>query len=80
MRMPKKNEHGDVFLRVRIYEKCSSHNRKTIKQHSKQTNTPRAIPSVIIILQTNTMTSREISDSGNLIANFPLYSHGITYN
>jgi hypothetical protein len=20
MRMPKKNEHGDVFLRVRIYE------------------------------------------------------------
>jgi hypothetical protein len=56
MRMPKKNEHRDVFLRVRIYEKCSSHNHKTIKQHSKQTNTPRPIPSVIIILQTNTMT------------------------
>jgi hypothetical protein len=45
MRMPKKNEHGDVFLRVRIYEKCSSHNHKTIKQHSKETNTPRVIPS-----------------------------------
>jgi hypothetical protein len=25
MRMPKMNEHGDVFLRVRIYEKCSYH-------------------------------------------------------
>ena len=36
MRMPKKNEHGDVFLRVCIYEKCSYHNHKTIKQHSKQ--------------------------------------------
>jgi hypothetical protein len=48
MRMPKKNEHGDVFLRVRIYEKCSSHNDKTIKQHSKQTNTPRVIPSAIM--------------------------------
>ena len=34
--MPKKNEHGDVFLRVRIYEKCLYHNHKTIKQHSKQ--------------------------------------------
>ena len=51
MRMPKKNEHRDVFLRVRTYEKCSTHNYKTIKQHSNQTNTPRAIPSVIIILQ-----------------------------
>jgi hypothetical protein len=30
------NERGDVFLRVRIYEKCSYHNHKTIKQHSKQ--------------------------------------------
>ena len=36
MRMPKTNEHGDVFLRVRIYEKCSYYNHKTIKQHSKQ--------------------------------------------
>ena len=36
MRMPKTNEHGDVFLRVHIYEKCSYHNHKTIKQHSKQ--------------------------------------------
>ena len=58
MRMPKKNEHGDVFLRVRVYEKCSSHNHKTITQHSNQTNTPRAIPSVIIILQTNNMSTR----------------------
>ena len=31
MGMPKKNEHRDVFLRVRIYEKCSSHDHKTIK-------------------------------------------------
>jgi hypothetical protein len=45
MRMPKTNEHGDVFRRVRIYEKCSSHNHKTIKQYSKETNTLRAIPS-----------------------------------
>jgi hypothetical protein len=36
MSMPKKNEHRDVFLHVRIYEKCSYHNHKTIKQHSKQ--------------------------------------------
>jgi hypothetical protein len=55
MRMPKKNEHGDVFLRVRIYEKCSSHNHKTIKQHSKETNTPRAIPSATMYLQTKRM-------------------------
>ena len=49
--MPKKNEHGDVFLRVCIYEKCSYHNHKTIKQHSKQTNTPRAIPPATMYLQ-----------------------------
>ena len=29
--MPKKNEHRDVFLCVRTYEKCSSHDHKTIK-------------------------------------------------
>ena len=51
MPMPKKNGHGDVFLRVRINEKCSFHNHKTIKQHSNQISTPRAISSVIIILQ-----------------------------
>jgi hypothetical protein len=45
--MPKKSEHGDVFLRVRMYEKCSFHNHKTLKQHPNQTNTSRAIPSVI---------------------------------
>jgi hypothetical protein len=61
LRMPKKNEHGDVFLRVRIYKKCSSHNHKTIKRHSNQTNTPRAIPSVIIILQTNNMTRGKLA-------------------
>ena len=42
--MPKTNEHGDVFLRVRIYEKCSYHNHKTIKQHSKQATHHARLP------------------------------------
>jgi hypothetical protein len=55
MRMPKKNEHGDVFLRVRIYEKCSYHNRKTIKQAFKTGNTSHGIPSATMYLQTKRM-------------------------
>jgi hypothetical protein len=55
MRMPKTNEHGDVFLRVRIYEKCSYHNHKTIKQHSKQATHHARLPSATIYLQTKRM-------------------------
>jgi hypothetical protein len=55
MRMPKTNEHGDVFLRVRIYEKCSYHNHKTIEQHSKQATYHAAIPSATMYLQTKRM-------------------------
>jgi hypothetical protein len=58
MRMPKTNEHGDVFLRVRIYEKCSYHNHKTIKQHSNLglrghliTNFPQSMRLLIIIVK-----------------------------
>jgi hypothetical protein len=51
MPMPEKNEHGDVFLHVHIYEKCSSHNYK----HSKETNTPRVIPFATMYLQTKRM-------------------------
>ena len=73
--MPKKNEHRDVFLRVRIYEKCSSHNHKRIKQHSNQTNTPRAIPSVIIILPRLLVRSEGVLLSKNevFLSKFPVF-------
>jgi hypothetical protein len=73
--MRKNNEHGDVFLRVRIYKKCSSHNHKRIKQHSNQTNTPRAIPSVIIILPRVLVRSEGVLLSKNevFLSKFPVF-------
>ena len=56
MRMPKTNEHGDVFPRMRIYEKCSYHNHKTIKQHSKQATHHARFPRLrTMYLQTKRM-------------------------
>jgi hypothetical protein len=51
--LPKTNEHGDVFLRVRIYEKCSYHNHKTIKQHSKQATHHARFPQLSCIYKLN---------------------------
>ena len=65
MCMPNNNEHGDVFLHMRIYEKCSSHNNKAIKQHSNQ------IPSVIITLQTNNMTKN--NEHGDVFLHMRIY-------
>ena len=74
MRMPKKNEHGDVFLRVRIYEKCSYHNHKTIKQHSKQATHHVRFPRLPCIYKsTKALVRSEGTDFAVKERSFPVF-------